>query len=288
MDNFLLDAGKSSSYGRHTKHSDTRFRYNEFNTGVHLKRRNTTQNFLLLFLEGTCLVSCNQFRKRRFNEKEMVLIPRNAYVEGRVLNKLKVVSFGFGIPHCNNDRYSLESLSTGLSNIAYDFEALPIRRPISLFCDLLISNLKLGVDCDHFHEIMHKELFLYLQWYYSRTELAYLLHPILANDLDFKNFILTHLPKVNKIKELIQLSSYSRSSFYRKFNSVFGMPIKQWIVLQQTNLVLTRMADPYVSIKDIMSEIDMDSPSQFNRFCRKHFGCTPLTLLKSVRSGKYK
>ena len=44
--------------------------------------------------------------------------------------------------------------------------------------------------------------------------------------------------------------------------------------------LLQKAAEPHIAIRDIMNEFDFDSPSHFNHYVKKHFGCTPGELIK--------
>lgn len=44
--------------------------------------------------------------------------------------------------------------------------------------------------------------------------------------------------KVNNIEKLISLSNLGRSCFFARFNEVFGMTAKQWMLKQRNQLIL--------------------------------------------------
>lgn len=148
----------------------------------------------------------------------------------------------------------------------------------------MIHYLKSGIKCAHLFEIKHKEFFLLLRGFYTREQVSYLLYPILGKVLSFKDFILSNYVKAGSIENLISMSHLSKSSFYDKFKSDFGMTAKQWMLQQQMNIVRAKACEPQVTIKDLMDVIGYSSPTHFNRFCRTYLECTPGELLKSVES----
>ena len=56
----------------------TGFVYREFGRGESLTCDNVQCHHLLMFLNGKCTISCNQFLDQRFKSGEMILIPRGS------------------------------------------------------------------------------------------------------------------------------------------------------------------------------------------------------------------
>lgn len=90
--------------------------------------------------------------------------------------------------------------------------------------------------------------------------------------------------KVDNIEQLISLSNMGRSCFFIKFNEVFGMTAKQWMLKQKNQRILEKMTKPRVCIKDIIEELGFDSQGNFNRYCKQHFGCTPKQLIEQCQA----
>ena len=105
-------------------------------------------------------------------------------------------------------------------------------------------------------------------------------YPIIGKSIDFKDFIMNNYTKVNNIEKLISLSTLGRSYFFARFNEVFGMTAKQWMLKQRNQRILEQMTEPGVCIKDVIEKLGFDSQGNFNRYCKQHFGCTPKQLIE--------
>lgn len=46
---------------------------------------------------------------------------------------------------------------------------------------------------------------------------------------------------------------------------------------------MEEVVQPDISVKELMIKFDFDSFSNFNRFCKRHFHCTPTELLEKYR-----
>lgn len=279
----LLYAEEHLSCVNYVNSPQTGFRYEEIPAGTYFQKDSITQNYILMFLEGSCFIGSGFYPQRVFKAEEMVLIPKSSVFEGRALETLKVLVFHFHVPLNSCDTVTFEIYSRYCLRIEYDFSPLPFREPLTQFVQQMIHYLKSGIKCAHLFEIKHKEFFLLLRGFYTREQVSYLLYPILGKVLSFKDFILSNYVKAGSIENLISMSHLSKSSFYDKFKSDFGMTAKQWMLQQQMNIVRAKACEPQVTIKDLMDVIGYSSPTHFNRFCRTYLECTPGELLKISR-----
>ena len=262
---------------------ETGFRYEEILAGTYFQKDSISQNYILLFLEGSCSIGSGFYPQRIFKAEEMILIPKSSVFEGRVLETLKVLVFHFHVPLNSCDKVTFETYSSFCQRIEYDFSPLPICYPVGQFVEQMIYYLKSGMKCGHLFEIKHKEFFLLLRAFYSKEQVSYLLYPILGKTLSFKDFVLSNYVEAGCIEKLISMSHLSKSTFYEKFKADFGVTAKQWMLKQQVNIVRAKACEPHMTIKDLMEAIGYNSPTHFNRFCRTYLGCTPGELLKSSR-----
>ena len=102
--------------------------------------------------------------------------------------------------------------------------------------------------------------------------------------MNFKDFVIRNHTKVDNIEQLISLSNLGRSRFFSKFNEVFGMTAKQWMLKQKNQRILEKMTEPGVCIKDAVEELGFDSQSNFNRHCKLYFGCTAKQLMERCQT----
>ena len=261
----------------------TGFMYQELNANDQINQDRTRYNHLLLCLRGTCVLSYNQYCNRNFKAGEMVLIPRGSSFWGHITTPLCLLDMIFEAPVSGCDRLVLQNYQPLCSQIHYDFQPIEIRHPLDDFCNLLIFCLKNGMSCAHLHEMKHRELFFYLRGFYRKEEIALLFYPIISHSFDFRMFIYENCRDVTSVKELIARAGMSRSTFLRRFKTEFGESAHHWMQKQICQRIVLELTDPRVTIKDIMNKFGFDTPSNFSRFCRNSFQCTPSELIRKYR-----
>jgi AraC-like DNA-binding protein len=256
------------------------FRYLELNEGDSLEFENINHNYLGFILEGRQLLDCNEFKERRFEAGEIVMIPKMAKFAGRALTKGRMLICVFDVPKNICDRFNLQSYWPICKEINYDFRAIGIVPQMISFIDTLVYYLQQGVNCEHFHEMKQQEMLLILRWFYTKEQVAELFYPIIGHSLDFKALVLENYNKVANVNELAALSSMSRSSFDEAFKKEFGMPAGKWLLQRKAQDVLYQMSKPGATLSDIMIQFDFSSPSHMTRFCKQHFGRTPSEIMQ--------
>jgi AraC-like DNA-binding protein len=215
-------------------------------------------------------------------EGEFILLPKAANMRCRADEESELIVFSFDSLHYVCDKAMLDAYLPIAQQITADFIALPIRPLLDAFLNLLFQYAKVGMDCEHLHEIKEKELFLLLRNCYSAEEITVLLHPLIGNT-DFKGFVLGHYRQVRGVQELANMSGMGRTAFDCKFKQTFGLSARQWMLKQTAQHIRYRIMDPEVTAKDLMNEFKFNSATHFNRFCRAQFGCTPGELLRKNR-----
>lgn len=284
MQNELLYTEEHLSCQNYMATIETGFKYVEFFEDTEFGESNANKNYLLFFLKGDFNVSCNEFHNRLFHEGDMVLIPRSSHFKGTTEGNAKLLSMFFNNLEWNCDKLALQSLSTICKKNKYNFEAVKIRYPLIPFLELLTYCIKNKMNCSHLHDLMQREFFLLIRGFYKRQEIAMLFYPIIGKEMDFKDFVMRNYTQVNNIEQLISLSNLGRSRFFAKFNETFGMTAKQWMLKQRNQLILEKMTEPGIYIKDIIEELGFDSQVYFSRYCKQHFGCTPSELIKRCQA----
>lgn len=263
---------------------ETGFKYLEFDKNTEFEEDNTSKNYLLFFLKGGFTITCNQFHNRPFHAGEMVLIPRSSRLKGTGETGSSLLSMFFDMPENSCDKLILQSLSGICDHIEYDFAPTGIHYPLTPFLEVLTHCIRNGMNCAHLHTLMQREFFFLLRGFYEKREIAALLHPIIGKEMDFKDFVMRNHTRVDNIEQLISLSNLGRSRFFSKFNEVFGMTAKQWMLKQKNRRILEKMTEPRVCIKDAVEELGFDSQSNFNRHCKLYFGCTAKQLMERCQT----
>lgn len=279
----LLCINEHLSCGNYLSDINIGFIFIEPTEEIIIERESVSRNYLFLVTKGKISITCNLFENRVINHGEMILISRSSKFRWEADTSSGVLILGFDIPQNPCDKLNFQSLYNLRDEIEYDFQPIPIRYPITAFNDLLIYLLKNGTNCSCIHLLKQQELFLLLRNFYSKEELATLFYPIIARDVDFKEFILKNYQNVNNINELIELSCMSKSSFFTKFKETFGITAKQWMLKQKEQIIIYESSKPGNAIKDIIATCGFDSPTLFNQFCKLHFHCTPGELIKKYR-----
>ena len=137
------------------------------------------------------------------------------------------------------------------------------------------------------HGIKEQEFFLILRSFYPKESIAEFLWPVIKGLSDFKDFIEKNAPSVNSIKELIYLSHYSNSAFYRKFKDEYGdITPQNWLMQQKKAQILTIASTPGMSTKEMMVRLNIHSLSTLKRICQRIFNTTPAGLIKSMQIQK--
>lgn len=279
----MLYPGGYTTCSHCTADAGTGFIYNEIAAGELLPKLDGRRNHLLIFLQGSCQLSYNQYQTCRFAEGEMVLIPRTAQFFGIADEDVRVLDMAFYIPVNECDKLVLQSYYPLCHGMKYDLEPIPVRYPVMVFCDLLVYVLKRGLDCAQLHELKHRELFRYLRGFYSREENAILFHEIVGQALDFRSLVYEILPKATRLDQMIELSGMSRSTFMRRFRKEFNETPYRWMLKQMCLKMAGEFIKPDVTVKDIMVRYGFFSFNNFNRFCRENFGYSPSYLVKTCR-----
>lgn len=118
-------------------------------------------NYLLFVLEGECIINCNQFRERLFQANCMVLLPKTAMVEIKVIAGTRLLSLSFDVPLNVCDKFILQSLTGLCRKLDYNFQSLAIRYPLPPYLEIVTYCLTNKMDCGHFHTLLQQELFFY-------------------------------------------------------------------------------------------------------------------------------
>lgn len=259
------------------------FQYYDLQVGEVLTRMDENYNRILFLLAGDSLLHCNEFVDHPFSRNQMFLIPQSALASFRALTPCHLLVCRFSIPLDSSSRAELSSLWHYTRDLKPDFYSANVISPLTEFCWLLVHYLKDKVDDDYLHEIKQKELFSIFRCYYCHEELARLFYPILSPSLSFKMRVYQNYLKVSNGDELASMLEMSRSVFDRKFKEAFGTTARQWILRQIASHLVYDAVDPDVTITDLMDRYNFNSGTQFNRFCRQQFGCTPQVFLRRVR-----
>ena len=179
----------------------------------------------------------------------------------------------------------IRDLEEDCSKINYRFSKWPIRKSLDSFLELLRCYLKNGLACGYLLEEKREELFILLDAYYTRSELALFLYPyVVIKDSDFKKMVLLNSLKAKVVPELIELCGSTAGGFKKMFKEVFGGSIYQWMLQQKAEKLCYRLTEDDVNLKALIDEFGFSSPAHFTKFCKKWLGKTPTQYMEEVKS----
>lgn len=255
------------------------FHYAEYVGGKSESDRVLDRNVIVFVIEGSCSFSCDQFSNRVFFGGDMIFLPKSASVSYSAREYIKVMYMAFDTPQNPCDKQRFEQGTQESDNVDYDFAPLKMNYAMNNFINSLAYYLQNGGSCSHLHDIKHKELFLILRWFYTKEQFAEFFYPIIGKNFDFKNFVIDNFTNCNRLDELVRRSNMSANTFMKKFKSEFGMTAYQWMLKQTCNKIVHKALQPGITVKEIMFHIGIDSPTHFNRICKRYFQKTPKELI---------
>lgn len=260
------------------------FRYMTLPKGGSSRNEKHPHNLLILMLSGRIVLSCRKFNNRAVCRDEMILIPQGTGFDWQTVEDSEYVVFRFRSPESNCDKLILETLWPICEKMEYDFTPTVIKEPLKKYLDLLVFYLHNQINCVHFHEIKHREFFLCLRAFYTRTEIAKLLHPLIGRTPSFRDFIYNNYDPLISVNELIERSHMGKTHFHDLFKKEFGITAKNWLLQCKLNDIRYEAIRPGISVKELMVKFGFDTSSSFVQFCRKHYDCTPSQLIDIVKS----
>ncbi len=259
------------------------FKYYELEVGQASPTLEKLYHHIFFILKGTMILNCNEFQDRYFKAGECILVPKSAEYSYKILASCQLVVFTFDNFLTACDKLSFKTLIPVRNNIFYNFEPISLRYPLTEFLDLMTYYLRNGMNCNHLHDLKGQELFLIFRGFYTKEELSNLFYQVIGKTIDFKGMIMKSYRGVDNINELASLFNMSRANFDSKFKEEFGMPPYQWLLKQKAKHVKYALADPDITLSDVMNKYNFNSPTHFNRFCKQQFGCSPTELIKTLR-----
>jgi len=242
-----------------------------------LHSRDMTSSVIVFVLEGELVIDCGIYKGMLVPAGHFAFLPKgsriNAYAQENTLVLRCIVDNNMRL--C--DRHALGDLITkvDIASIVYDYSILPVRKRLNDFLFLMVDCLNDGLNCLRYHQSKREELFLLLQAYYTREELAGFFYPILCNEMEFKDLVLSNYRKAKDLQELAALVNMSLVTFNRHFKKAFFMSAAQWMEEQRAGDILHEIQMSHKTFCEISLEYNFSSPSYFTAFCRRKFGKSP-------------
>lgn len=235
---------------------------------------------IILILEGKSSISYNKFKNVSVEKNSMIFLPKGSNISYKIKQETKAIFFTFDNLLSGCDQNLLNSCSKCIDNVNYKFSPLKMHESLEQYSNTLKYCLERNINCTHFHELKHKEFFMYLRYFYTKEEITNFLYPIIGLKPDFKQFILNNWEIGMSVDDIIAKMPMSKSTFIRTFDHHFKMTPYAWYQKTICDKIVQKAIYPGTTIKDLMDIAQITDASQFNRFCRRNFNCTPKMLLE--------
>ncbi len=241
------------------------------------------QSGVAFVLKGNVRISVNGIKDFPIGEEKMLVSPMGSRFRVEAMEDTTVLVFHmkYTTQLCESFRYD---------NLAYEqvpdrnseLKALSFNPAIRSFISDLMARINDGLTCRHYLEHKLSELFFLLRAYYTKEDLAAFFYRLMTSDLAFRELVVHNYSKAKSVKDLADMAHYSETGFHKRFKKVFGESPSDWLNREKANKLRHELAQTQTPLKIISDKFDFSSASHLNKFCRKHFGATPL----EIRSGK--
>ena len=285
----LLYANEHLSCFHYDKMENPTIRYIECEQ-VEERKFKLDKNIMFIMLEGSGFVSFGKTVNKSIEEGDIILLP--AHTESVGVANEKIIALLFYLPASFSfcDHFSLEMLHTELKNRKTEkknmsnVKSLKINQRIKSYLDTFLPVFDDGLKCQYYLDLKIKELFFLLRAYNTKEDLATFFAPILTDDMDFYNQIMSKYLSVKTVKELAQLTNYSLTGFEKRFKKIFGTSAHKWIKSQLATNIYHEIRCSRKTFMEISDIYGFSSSAHFSNFCKSTFGKTP----KSIRKGELK
>lgn len=265
---------------------ETSFRFYKMKEDCIKRFEAITAHIVCFVLEGEMIIINDLNNQISVRQGNMFYMPKYAHFDSKAKNNVHLLVFSFERLLNPSDKQYFQSLTILESKAESDLVILEIKKPLNSFIRFMLETLNEGIWNNYYFRIKHKEFFILLRSFYETNEVKKLFSPLIAENIDFKSLIMDTYQKDSDLNALIKASCLSRSIFMKVFKKEFGVTAYQWIMKQRCKRIIYYASLPGATIKDVMYKVDFDSPSHFNRFCRKHFNCTPKELLRKCQTSE--
>jgi len=230
---------------------------------------------MIFILNGSVSISYETIKDHTLSLGEVVFIPPSCHLiiianrdsEFIILRTTENIYFCNGIP--------LEILYKKMIDRKNNLHLLKGKPAILHFFKTFQMTIDTQIESEDYLRLKVRELFYLLMKNYSTTELTQFLSPILSSNSSFLYFIYKNYNKVKTAQELASLFGNSLSAFEKQFHKAFGTPVYQWMLQKKTRKIYHELKCSNQSLREIASNYNFSSHTQFNDFCKKHLGDTP-------------
>ena len=179
----------------------------------------------------------------------------------------------------------LETLYKRMADIVSDSPSRERKRiPVLPLQALLLRELhtiqemmRAGILSPYVQRLKTELVLSVLRELYAKGELAAFFTQAFTGDHEFKAQVLKVYSNADSVKELAYKMNISISTLKRKFQSAFGMSVKQWLIQKRKERLLHDITQTKMSIAEFAEKYKLTG-NYLSTFCREHFGKSPTEL----------
>lgn len=179
----------------------------------------------------------------------------------------------------------LETLYKRMADIVSDSPSQERKRiPVLPLQALLLRELhtiqemmRAGILSPYMQRLKTELVLSVLRELYAKGELAAFFTQAFTGDHEFKAQVLKVYSNADSVKELAYKMNISISTLKRKFQSAFGMSVKQWLIQKRKERLLHDITQTKMSIAELAEKYKLTG-NYLSTFCREHFGKSPTEL----------
>lgn len=257
------------------------FRQLSINEGKTFKRKFLHETIVVFMMKGILEMENIYGDKQYVSGGMMFLLPKNFDLFFRVIRKVEVLfcTYTSDINLCS--RFSIKQLvryaPKDYLNKPY---CLLMDDRIKTFAEMLRVALSEGIGCKHYHKIKREEFLIYLRIGYRKEELAQFFYPILAGNIDFKDFVLSNYHDVKDVKDFAVRANMSLSTFNRNFKVSFNETAQKWLLIKKAENIMHDILMTDMTFYEISDKYHFSSSAYFAAFCRRNFKAAPNEIRK--------
>lgn len=283
----LMYVNEHLSCKDYAKDENVIFRKLFIGVGESTIRKFLHETLLVFIVKGKLEIECGNDERLLIDEGKIFLLPKNFDIRINGLKDTEVIvcSFSTEINLCS--QFSLKQLDIYITEDFHDkLFCISFDDRIKRFVDLLQLALSEGLSCRHYHKLKREELFIYLRAGYTKEELAAFFRPVISQNMDFKDFVLSHYKEIRDIKDFALKANMSLSTFNRNFKSTFNETAQKWLLARKSESILADIVMTNMTFQEISDKYNFSSSSYFVAFCRKNFNASPNQIRKNKGVGE--
>jgi AraC-like DNA-binding protein len=242
-----------------------------------LKKKRGLHNFVFFVLSGALSIT---EQKRHQLENHMpagyfAVLSCDQECELKVVEEVHLVVLQFiSITEPENINF-FQGLSKKKLDYDYKFTPLAMNFRLEELIHLISDGLKSGLGCMPFHAYCEGLLFVLLRNMYEEGEIIQALYNIIGRRMDFRNKVLHNYNEIHSVQQFASEFGMSKNTFMKTFREEFGVKFKKWLLDKKKDSILLHLSDTTITVKELMFRCGFDTPSNFTRFFKRNFHCTP-------------